>query len=160
MKQKRPWWKLAQQIFYVVEKQVEHLSHCNMKWKMSFLSMIVYWIGSFLNSVLFLHIVKEKMRNLFETCWCIKIDRFLLKPQFPENITFFKHMWISRDFSEQKHLQLGTAYQDWHIKLFWPFTVWINCSSALKIFAYKYASQAIPLFIWRIKLIFWFSMDC
>ena len=87
----------------------------NEKWAFCqglFIELEVFWIQCYSCTSSW-----KKMRNLFETCWCIKIDRFLLKPQLPENITFFKHMYISRDFSEQRYLQLGTilyTYQDWH----------------------------------------------
>ena len=41
---------------------------------------------------------------------------------------FFQYLWDMRNLQEE--VKTAFCYQ----KLFWPFTVWINCSSDLKIF--------------------------
>ena len=52
------------------------------------------------------------------------------KPKIFSNLNYnFSNLWDTRNLQEQ--VKKAFYYQN----LFWPFTVWINCSSDLKIFS-------------------------
>ena len=50
----------------------------------------------------------------------------------------------------QEQVKNAFCYQ----KLFWPFTVWINCSIDLKIFANSQSSASFKSFSWSVEQFF------
>ena len=92
--------------------------------------------------------MQEKLENLF--CWsgsspfyhygpfAAKKSKnifylFLHVPKSP--ITFSNLNYNCSNLSNMRNLQEQVKKAFCYQKLFWPFTIWINCSSDLKIFA-------------------------
>ena len=78
-----------------------------------------------------------------------------LNPNIFSNLNYnCSNLWDMRNLQEQ--VKKAFCYQ----KLFWPFTVWINCSSDLKIFAnsrpsasnFKSFSQSVEQFFLTVGL--------
>ena len=66
--------------------------------------------------------MQEKLEKSFPACFCI--------PIFFSNLNYnCSNLLDLRNLQEQ--VKKAFCYQE----LFWPFTVWINCSSDLKIFS-------------------------
>ena len=93
------------------------------------------------------------------TVWTEKVfsnfSCIFLNPNIFSNLNYnFSNLWDMRNLQEE--VKKAFCYQ----KLFWPFTVWTNCSSYLKIFAnsrpsasnFKSFSQSLEQFFSHSRL--------
>ena len=103
---------------------------------------------------------KKSQTDQYYSDW---IKYFLTFPACFSNPNFFSNLNFNcSNLPSLRNLQKQVKKAFCHQKLFWPFTVWINCSSDLKNFAnsrlsasnFKSFSFSLEHFWWQIFLLF------